>query len=215
MVSQDPLSSLNPVFRVGVQVAEPFRRRRGLGRRPRQAPGPRAARAGRHPQRRAPHRRLPPSVLRRATPADHDRHRPGPRADLLIADEPTTALDVTVQAQIMALLADLQRERGMAMMLITHDLGVVADIATRVAIMYAGRIVETGPIRDVYDNPAHPYTEGLLGSIPSEGQPGTPAEPDQGIAAQPARRPEWLPVPPALRLPRRPLCRRGPRGAPA
>ncbi|GMA89867.1 hypothetical protein GCM10025869_03960 [Homoserinibacter gongjuensis] len=86
---------------------------------------------------------------------------------LLIGDEPTTALDVTVQKQVMNLLADLQAETGMGMVLITHDLGVVADVADRAAIMYAGRIVETGQIRDVYDYPAHPYTQGLLNSIPS------------------------------------------------
>ena len=180
MVSQDPLSSLNPVFRVGVQVAEPFRRRRGLGRRP-----------ARRLALELLERVGIPNAERRLDDYPHQfsggqRQRImiaialalGP--DLLIADEPTTALDVTVQAQIMALLADLQRERGMAMMLITHDLGVVADIAKRVAIMYAGRVVETGPIRDVYDNPAHPYTEGLLGSIPSEGQPGVRLNPIKG-----------------------------------
>jgi oligopeptide transport system ATP-binding protein len=86
---------------------------------------------------------------------------------LLIGDEPTTALDVTVQKQVMNLLADLQAETGMGMILISHDLGVVADVADRAAIMYAGRIVETGVIREVYDHPAHPYTNGLLGSIPS------------------------------------------------
>src|SRR5690606_4226211 len=86
---------------------------------------------------------------------------------LLIGDEPTTALDVTVQQQVMALLSDLQAETGMGMILISHDLGVVAEVADRAAIMYAGRIVESGEIREVYDNPAHPYTQGLLNSIPS------------------------------------------------
>jgi oligopeptide transport system ATP-binding protein len=85
---------------------------------------------------------------------------------LLIADEPTTALDVTVQAQVMDLLAELQRESGMGLILITHDLGVVADVADRIAVMYAGRIVEAADALDLYAKPAHPYTEGLLKSIP-------------------------------------------------
>jgi oligopeptide transport system ATP-binding protein len=86
--------------------------------------------------------------------------------EVLIADEPTTALDVTVQAQIMDLLRALQRESGMGLILITHDLGVIAETADRVAVMYAGRIVETGPMREVFRRPAHPYTVGLMRSIP-------------------------------------------------
>src|SRR5690606_36487166 len=86
--------------------------------------------------------------------------------ELLIADEPTTALDVTVQSQIINLLRDLQAERGMAIMLITHALGLVADVARRAVVLYAGRVAEAGPIQDVYDRSAHPYTEGLLASIP-------------------------------------------------
>ncbi len=86
--------------------------------------------------------------------------------DLIIADEPTTALDVTVQAQVMDLLAELQREYNMGLILITHDLGVVADVADKIAVMYAGRIVETSPVHDIYRAPAHPYTKGLLDSIP-------------------------------------------------
>jgi oligopeptide/dipeptide ABC transporter ATP-binding protein len=86
--------------------------------------------------------------------------------DLIIADEPTTALDVTVQAQVMDLLAELQREYHMALILITHDLGVVADVADKIAVMYAGRIVEQAPVHELYKRPAHPYTRGLLGSIP-------------------------------------------------
>jgi peptide/nickel transport system ATP-binding protein len=86
--------------------------------------------------------------------------------DLLIADEPTTALDVSIQAQIVALLKRLARERGTAVMLITHDMGVIAETADRVAVMYAGRIVEIGPVRDVVLNPHHPYTRGLMGAIP-------------------------------------------------
>jgi oligopeptide transport system ATP-binding protein len=85
---------------------------------------------------------------------------------LVIADEPTTALDVTVQAQVMDLLAELRREYRMALVLITHDLGVVADVADRIAVMYAGRIVESAPVHDLYKAPAHPYTRGLLDSVP-------------------------------------------------
>ena len=92
--------------------------------------------------------------------------------EVLIADEPTTALDVTVQAQIMDLLADLQSERNMGLMLITHDLGVVADVADRIAVMYAGRIVEEAPVYDIYARPAHPYTRALLESIPRLDQQG-------------------------------------------
>ena len=87
--------------------------------------------------------------------------------ELLIADEPTTALDVSIQAQIIALLRRLCRERGTAMLLITHDMGVIAEMADRVAVMYAGRIVEIGPVRDVVHRPHHPYTQGLMGSIPT------------------------------------------------
>jgi oligopeptide transport system ATP-binding protein len=100
--------------------------------------------------------------------------------DLLIADEPTTALDVTVQAQIMALLQDLQRESGMAMMLITHDLGVVADVADSVAVMYAGRVVEHGTVRDVLGKPAHPYTLALLESVPQLQEAGRKLRPIVG-----------------------------------
>ena len=95
--------------------------------------------------------------------------------DLLIADEPTTALDVSIQAQIIALLKRLCRERGTAVMLITHDMGVIAETADRVAVMYAGRIAEIGPVRDVVQRPRHPYTKGLMGAIPTAG------------AAQPSR----------------------------
>jgi oligopeptide/dipeptide ABC transporter ATP-binding protein len=167
MIFQDPLSSLNPVFQVGYQVAEPFRRRLGMGKKEAWA---RALDLLKHVGI--------PNADRRIHDFPHQfsggqRQRImiamaialGPK--LLIADEPTTALDVTVQKQIMRLLADLQAETGMAMILISHDLGVVADVAERAAIMYAGRIVETGTIREVYDHPAHPYTRGLLDSIPS------------------------------------------------
>jgi peptide/nickel transport system ATP-binding protein len=109
------------------------------------------------------------------------------RPRLLIADEPTTALDVTIQAQILTLIDRLQKETGTALILITHDLGVVAEIADEVAVMYAGRIVEHGPVASVFDDPQHPYTIGLLGSMPSLGRragrlaaiPGSVPKPDR------------------------------------
>lgn len=110
--------------------------------------------------------------------------------EVLIADEPTTALDVTIQAQILALLADLKRERGMAMALITHDLGVIAGIADHVVVMYAGRIVERGPVAEVLGTPRHPYTRALLASMPRIDEAGH--EPLQAIAGQPPN-PRQLP----------------------
>ncbi|MQA96860.1 MAG: ATP-binding cassette domain-containing protein, partial [Streptosporangiales bacterium] len=96
------------------------------------------------------------------------------RPKLLIADEPTTALDVTVQAQILELIDGLRRELGMSVLLITHDLGVAAEIADRIAVMYAGRLVETGPVASVLDGPGHPYTAALLRSVPDAAAPGEP-----------------------------------------
>jgi oligopeptide transport system ATP-binding protein len=167
MVFQDPLSSLNPVFRVGAQIGEMFRRHRGASRREAKAAAvDLMKRVG------------IPDAVKRVDDYPHQfsggmRQRVmiamaialDPR--LLIADEPTTALDVTVQAQVMALLASLQQEYGMALVLITHDLGVVADVADRMLLMYAGRAAETGPIREVYERPAHPYAAGLMASLPS------------------------------------------------
>lgn len=166
MVFQDPLSSLNPVHTVGRQIGEMLRVHAGASRR-----------AAREEAVRLMERVGIPDAAKRVNDYPHQfsggmRQRVmtamaiALRPALLIADEPTTALDVTVQAQIMELLSDLQRDYGMALVLISHDLGVVAAHARRVAVMYAGRIVETGPLRRVYEQPMHPYTRGLLASVP-------------------------------------------------
>ncbi|MFF0344462.1 ABC transporter ATP-binding protein [Kribbella sp. NPDC004875] len=180
MVFQDPLSSLNPVFRVGAQIGEMFRRHRGASRK--------EARAA---ALELMQRVGIPAASKRLDDYPHQfsggmRQRVmiamalalSPR--LLIADEPTTALDVTVQAQIMDLLTRLQAEEGMSLVLITHDLGVVADVADRVVLMYAGRVVETGPLREVYEHSGHPYTSGLMGSVPALDGPRDRLVPIQG-----------------------------------
>ena len=117
---------------------------------------------------------------------------------LLIADEPTTALDVTIQAQILELLRKLQRETGMAILLITHDLGVVAENADVVAVMYASRVVEFATVEDLFDQPQHPYTEGLFRSVPKLGDTRDAAGHDPRHGAQPGPLPRRLQVPPAL-----------------
>jgi oligopeptide transport system ATP-binding protein len=172
MVFQDALSSLNPVFPVGWQIAEMFRKHRGMNK---SDSLDRAIRlmervqipAARQRVRAFPHQfsggmrqRIMIAMAIALDPA------------VLIADEPTTALDVTVQAQIMRLLRDLQDELKMGLILITHDLGVVADVADRIAVMYAGRIVEQADVYDLYAQPGHPYTKGLLDSIPRLDQKG-------------------------------------------
>jgi oligopeptide transport system ATP-binding protein len=166
MIFQDALSSLNPVYSVGFQIGEMFRVHRGLSRK--------------DAKKRAVElmdRVRIPAAAQRVNDYPHQ-FSGGMRQrvmiamaialdpKVLIADEPTTALDVTVQAQVMDLLKDLQRDTGMGLVLITHDLGVVNEVADNVAVMYAGRIVERGTVDDVFTRPSHPYTDGLMSSVP-------------------------------------------------
>ncbi|MEU0007568.1 ABC transporter ATP-binding protein [Streptomyces sp. NPDC006314] len=172
MIFQDALSALNPVLCVGDQLGEMFVVHRGMSRKDARARAvelmdrvriPAAAQRVRdypHQFSGGMRQRIMIAMALALEPA------------LIIADEPTTALDVTVQAQVMDLLAELQREYRMGLILITHDLGVVADVADRIAVMYGGRIVESAPVHDIYKAPAHPYTRGLLDSIPRLDQKG-------------------------------------------
>jgi oligopeptide transport system ATP-binding protein len=190
MVFQDPLTGLNPVFRVGDQIGEVLRAHRPIGRRESreravellarvQIPDP-ARRVDDYPHQFSGGMRQ--RVLIAMAIAL------GPR--VLIADEPTTALDVTVQAQVLDLLGELRDAEGMAMVLITHDLGVVARQADRVAVMYAGRVVETGTVREVFAAPRHPYTISLFRSIPGIEAPArTRLAAIAGSPPDPARRP--------------------------
>ncbi|MBA8902968.1 ABC transporter ATP-binding protein [Phyllobacterium sp. P30BS-XVII] len=170
MIFQEPMSSLNPVLTIGEQIVEPLIEHRKM---PPKAAWAEAiallARVGiARPERIVegyPHQ-LSGGMLQRVMIAIALSCKP----KLLIADEPTTALDVTIQAQILDLLNRLKQDEGTALMLITHDLGLVAELADRVIVMYAGRVVETGTVRDVLRHPKHPYTRGLLASRPVPGQ---------------------------------------------
>lgn len=166
MIFQEPMTSLNPVFTVGDQIAEGIRLHQRLSKRDSWNKAIEMLRLVRipDPDRRVkeyPHQ-MSGGMRQRVMIAMALSCNP----HLLIADEPTTALDVTIQAQILELLNQLKSELGMAVMLITHDLGVVADTAARVAVMYAGRVVEQAPVLELFTNPRHPYTQGLLNSIP-------------------------------------------------
>ena len=196
MILQDPMASLNPLFTIGDQVSEPLRIHEGTPRR-------RAWEMARQllasvriaaPERRVreyPHE-MSGGMRQRIVGAIAISCEPR----LLIADEPTTSLDVTIQAQYLSLLRDLQREHGLALIFITHNLGIVARMCDTVAVMYAGRLVESGPVRRIFDQPAHPYTRALLESIPRltdtdarltaiDGQPPDPAALPSGCAFHP------------------------------
>jgi len=200
MVFQDALSALNPVFPVGWQIGETLRVRRGLS----------AADA---------EKRVVELMEMVRIPAAHARVRDYPHQfsggmrqrvmialalalgpKVLIADEPTTALDVTVQAQVMDLLAELRSTNNMALILITHDLGVVAGVADRVAVMYAGRIVEHGSVQDVYASPANPYTRALLDSIPERQERGHDLRTIKGLPPNLTRIPAGCPFHPRCPL---------------
>ena len=170
MVFQDPMNSLNPVLTLGAQIAETVRRHRGAGRRAAQARAREMLALVRIPDPDArlhayPHE-LSGGMRQRAMIAVALACEP----ELLIADEPTTALDVTVQAQVLDLILGLRDRMGMAVLLITHDLGVVARTADRVTVMYAGRVAETGPVARVFAAPAHGYTAGLMRALPTMGR---------------------------------------------
>ncbi len=206
MVFQDALSALNPVFTVGWQIGEALRVRQGL-------------------DRNAARERAVELMERVKIPAARERMQDYPHQfsggmrqrvmiamalalnpKVLIADEPTTALDVTVQAQIMDLLAELKEQLGMALILITHDLGVVASVADRIAVMYAGRIVEESDVYALYQKPGHPYTRALLESIPRLDRGGEPLKVIGGLPPNLQRIPPGCPFHPRCPI-AVPLCR--------
>ncbi|MEU9044160.1 MULTISPECIES: ABC transporter ATP-binding protein [unclassified Kitasatospora] len=190
MIFQDALSALNPVLSVGYQLGEMFRTHHGVTRKEAREKAVELMERVRIPAARQrvgdfPHQ-FSGGMRQRIMIAMALALEP----DLIIADEPTTALDVTVQAQVMDLLAELQAEFNMGLILITHDLGVVADVADKIAVMYAGRIVETAPVHELYARPAHPYTRGLLDSIPRLDQKGQDLHAIKGLPPNLLRIPE-------------------------
>jgi oligopeptide/dipeptide ABC transporter ATP-binding protein len=200
MIFQEPMTSLNPTFTIGSQLVEAMAiHGTASGEKARKRAEELLARVDLEDPRQAlrqyPHE-LSGGMRQRVMIAMALANAP----KLLIADEPTTALDVTVQAQILTLIRSLQRETGMAMLLITHDLGIVAEMADHVAVMYAGQIVESAPTRALYAEPQHPYTQGLFASLPARGRRGQDLATLEGVV------PEATNWPPACRF--EPRCPR-------
>lgn len=196
MIFQDPMTSLNPLFPAGDQVSEAIRRHQGLDHGAAKQEAIRLFREVGIPSPELryhayPHQ-LSGGLRQRVMIAMALSSRP----ELLIADEPTTALDVTIQAQILALLRDLQQRYGMSVLLITHDLGVIAEMCDRVAVMYAGRIIEQAPIDVLFDQPQHPYTVGLMDAIPRLDLADVAPRPIQGTPPDMAHPPSGCPFHP-------------------
>jgi peptide/nickel transport system ATP-binding protein len=204
MIFQEPMTSLNPVMNIGSQVAETLRIHRGLSRADAEAKALAVLEEVKIPSAKQrfhdyPHQ-FSGGMRQRVMIAMALACEPM----LLLADEPTTALDVTIQAQVLGLLADLKAQHGMAMLFITHNLGVVAQIADRVAVMYAGQIVEEAPVHEIFTNPAHPYTRALFSAIPRMDRA------EQTLVAIPGRVPPLNDMPKGCRFaPRCPLRRAG------
>jgi peptide/nickel transport system ATP-binding protein len=197
MVFQEPMTSLNPVFTIGEQIAEAIRLHEGLGRRDAMDKTVEMLKIVHmaNPERRVkeyPHQ-LSGGMRQRVMIAMALSCNP----KLLIADEPTTALDVTIQAQILDLLNELKAKLGMAVMLITHDMGVIAETAQRVVVMYAAKVVEEAPVKELFKEPLHPYTQGLLRSIPRIDLAATKK---QRLEAIPGVVPSLIDVPPGCRF---------------
>jgi oligopeptide transport system ATP-binding protein len=205
MIFQDPMTFLNPLYTAGDQVSEAIRLHQGLGRAAARDEVIRLFRRVGIPSPELrydayPHQ-LSGGLRQRVMIAMALSSRP----ELLIADEPTTALDVTIQAQILALLRELQAEYGLSILLITHDLGVVAEMCDRVAVMYAGRIVEQAPIETLFDDPEHPYTIGLMNAVPRPDLPDIAPRPIHGSPPDMARPPAGCPFHPRCPF-REPVC---------
>ncbi|MGE5270137.1 MAG: ABC transporter ATP-binding protein [Thiohalocapsa sp.] len=190
MVLQDPMASLNPLFTIGDQVAEPIRVHEGAPRATAWSRARELLKAVRIPSpetrlKQYPHE-MSGGMRQRIVGAIGIACEPR----LLIADEPTTSLDLTIQAQYLKMLRDLQQAHGLALIFITHNLGIVAKMCDKLAVMYAGRVVESGPVSRIFNAPAHPYTKALLNSIPRMG------DPDQRLTAIDGQPPDLSNLPP-------------------